>query len=240
MSFASEPNPPRCQALSDFAEYVEKQQYLRFPHTKAQAKGEATKEKDPSTSQSQEDQQHAELDELFDTLDLADANAHGIRLKDLLLGTDEDTAKQLGQHLVDLLEEGQGETVFELGFEDNGDSMGLTLDEWNTAYQRLQDAAQLAHADCQLLVTRNVGGDVEAPSSQSGKDKDCSGKVMIRRKPQKVEDVIETRIAVVGNGMPRCRSSLSLPLSLYLFLTFFPFPQPPRHRRKQWKAAILT
>ncbi|KAL2753005.1 hypothetical protein ACRALDRAFT_1045004 [Sodiomyces alcalophilus JCM 7366] len=183
-------------ALSDFAEYVEKQQYLRFPRTKTPAGGETTTA--DSASQSQE-HQHAELDELFDTLDLADATAPGIRLKDLLLGADEDTGKQLGEYLTERLEEGHGETVFELGFENNGDSMGLTLDQWNTAYKRLQDAAHLARAECQLLVTRNVGGDVEAPSSKSGKDKDCTGKVMIRRKPQKVEDVIETRIAVVGN-----------------------------------------
>jgi len=39
--------------------------------------------------------------------------------------------------------------------------------------------------------------DVDTTAS---KDKSCSGKVMIRRHPDSVDDVIETRISVVGNG----------------------------------------
>jgi hypothetical protein len=52
------------------------------------------------------------------------------------------------------------------------------------------------------LITKNVGGDKEAASTATNpsKDKSCSGKVLIRQTPAKIEDVIETRIAVVGNG----------------------------------------
>ena len=179
-------------ALSDFAEYVEKQQALRYPSGKpapAAESGDAAAE-----------EHHEELDELFDNLELGESSAPGVRLRDLLLGTDDDTLHKLKDILAGRIEEGFGETVFELGYENNNDSLGLTLEEWNVAYKRLQDAAQLIHSDCQLLVTRNVGGDVEAPSASKSKDKDCTGKVMIRRKPETVEDVIETRIAVVGNG----------------------------------------
>jgi GTPase len=72
-------------ALSDFAEYVEQQQNLRFPISKpAQA----------PTAPAKPEEHHEELDALFDNLDLADSAPH-IALKDLLLGTDEETLARL-------------------------------------------------------------------------------------------------------------------------------------------------
>ncbi|KAK5994442.1 GTP-binding protein 1 [Cladobotryum mycophilum] len=173
-------------ALSEFAEYVEQQQNLRFP---ASAKAAANSV-----------EHHAELDALFDNLDLVDS-APRIMLKDLVLGSDDDSLKQLGNIIGERIEEGIEETVFDLGFENTGDSMQLTVDEWNTAYTRLELAAKGINCHCQLLLTKNVGGDKEAESTATkpDKDKSCSGKVLIRRKPSKIEDVIETRIAVVGN-----------------------------------------
>ncbi|KAK2767301.1 GTP-binding protein 1 [Colletotrichum kahawae] len=185
-------------ALSDFADYVEKQQALRYPSAAKSTDAKATVAAAAGT-----EHQHAELDELFDTLDLADAAGPGVRLKDLLLATDgednDDTLKKLEDILNERITEGHGETVFELGFENNGDSMALSLEQWNAAYTRVQEAVKRIRAHCQLLITKNVGGDAEAPSAKSGKDSHCSGKIMIRQTPATVEDVIETRIAVVGN-----------------------------------------
>ena len=59
-------------------------------------------------------------------------------------------------------------------------------------------------ADCQVLMTRNVGGE-EDVDPVSDKDKSCTGKIMIRQEPDTPEDVIETRIAVVGNGKGHVR-----------------------------------
>ncbi|KAJ5014617.1 GTP-binding protein 1 [Colletotrichum sp. SAR 10_99] len=185
-------------ALSDFADYVEKQQALRYPSA-----AKSTDAKTATAAAAGTEHQHAELDELFDTLDLADAAGPGVRLKDLLLAADGDNDDESRKKLEDILNEriteGHGETVFELGFENNGDSMALSLEQWNAAYTRVQEAAKRIRAHCQLLITKNVGGDVEAPSAKSGKDSHCSGKIMIRQAPATVEDVIETRIAVVGN-----------------------------------------
>lgn len=146
---------------------------------------------------------HEELDELFDNLDLAES-APRVPLKDLLLGSTEaeDTLKQLEEIVSDRLEEGFGECVFEIGYENHGESMNLTLDQWNQAFKTLQEAAKGVRADCDLLLTKNVGGDLEAASTtdKPTKDKSCSGKVLIRQNPATIEDVIETRIAVVGNG----------------------------------------
>ncbi|KAL6809601.1 P-loop containing nucleoside triphosphate hydrolase protein [Trichoderma sp. SZMC 28015] len=174
-------------ALSDFAEYVEQQQNLRYPSS--------TKKPVPDSAE-----HDAELDELLDSLNLVDS-APRIKLRDLVLGSDDDTLRKLGDVITERIEEGAGETVFDLGFENSGESMQLTLDEWNIAYPRLVEAAKKVRADCQLLLTTNVGGKEEAESTATNptKDKSCSGKILIRRIPDKIEDVIETRIAVVGN-----------------------------------------
>lgn len=141
---------------------------------------------------------------LWDNLQLADTAAR-IRLRDLVLGTDDQTFKGLCDVIQERVDEGIGETVFELGYENNGEPMNLTLDDWNVAYKRLVDAAKAVGADCDLLLTKNVGGKLEAESAANKPEKGgCNGKILIRRVPTNVEDVIETRIAVVGNGKLAC------------------------------------
>jgi GTPase len=110
----------------------------------------------------------------------------------------DETLKQLSKALSRRLLEGHGEALFDLGQEDNGESMGFSKEQWDVAWCRLQRAATALKADCRLLMSRNVGGE-EDVGPLNEKDKTCSGKVMIRQKPKTVEDVIETRIAVVGN-----------------------------------------
>ncbi|KAG9876327.1 GTP-binding protein 1, partial [Aureobasidium melanogenum] len=95
------------------------------------------------------------------------------------------------------LEEGHGEAMFDLGLEDNGDSMNFDKNDWDFALARLHTVIESLGADYQILMTKNVGGDNEVDVSP--KEKACSGKLMIRRRPNSVDNVIETRIAVVGN-----------------------------------------
>ncbi|KAK5000098.1 hypothetical protein LTR66_000998 [Elasticomyces elasticus] len=177
-------------ALSDFADYVQKQQALRRP----------TRDNDSSYgTQSVVTEDHAELD-ILDSLDLADEPTH-VRLKHLLLDKGEDADEStslLSGVLNGRLEEGHGETLFELGVEDSGDSMGFTKEDWDFALARLQQTCATIGADYRILMTKNVGGDVEV-ETLNPKDKSASGKIMIRRKPTSADDVIETRIAVVGN-----------------------------------------
>lgn len=146
---------------------------------------------------------HEELD-ILDSLDLGDAEP-SIPLRDLLLASPDDaTAQQkLAGYIDERLLEGHGEAVFDLGFETNGESMRLTKEEWDIALKRLKDIAKKERADCDILLTKNVGGDVEAKSTTTGnqsRDTDCTGKILLRRAPTTIEEVIETRIAVVGNG----------------------------------------
>lgn len=86
--------------------------------------------------------------------------------------------------------------IFDVGYEANGDSMNLTKDEWDLAMKRITKAAAKEKADVQILLTTNVGGAYDAAEA---KDAACSGKILIRQQPASNEEVIETRIAVVGN-----------------------------------------
>ena len=96
--------------------------------------------------------------------------------------------------------EGNGETLFDLGQEDNGESMAFSREQWDVALDRIRQAANILQADCRVLMTRNVGHAEEVETTKE-KDKSSIGKVMIRQAPETPEDVIETRIAVVGNGI---------------------------------------
>ncbi|KAK6581560.1 hypothetical protein PZA11_006251 [Diplocarpon coronariae] len=171
------------KALSEFADYVELQQKVRYPPAAPGA--------NPAI------EEHSELD-ILDSLDLADASP-AVRLRDLLLSHHDDAFVRLVNVLESRIEEGHGEAVFDIGFENNGDSMALNKEEWDIGMKRFREAAGKVRADCQILLTRNVGGEEEAESAANEKDKDCSGKVMVRQHPATVEEVIETRIAVVGN-----------------------------------------
>lgn len=143
--------------------------------------------------------EHAELD-ILDQLDLGDDNVP-INLKDLFLDDSAvaDASLQQLTNIVQIrLNEGHGETLFDLGQDDNGDSLGFTKEQWGYALERLKQAAAALSADCKLLLTYNVGGPEES-EVKNEKVTGSYGKLLIRQKPQGIEGYIETRIAVVGN-----------------------------------------
>ncbi|KAL8908150.1 MAG: hypothetical protein Q9207_000973 [Kuettlingeria erythrocarpa] len=180
-------------ALSEFTDYVEKQQAQ-----KGKLKSVAPSDSGYS-SQSAVTEHHAELD-ILDTLNLAETSDH-VRLKVLLLDTGDDaevTLQQLSNVLQDRLLEGNGEALFDLGQEDNGETMNFSKEQWDVALDRIRRAASILRAECRILLTRNVGGSEEAEDINE-KDRSCTGKILIRQTPETTEDVIETRIAVVGN-----------------------------------------
>ncbi|RAQ99394.1 gtp-binding protein 1 [Stemphylium lycopersici] len=168
-------------ALSEFADYVEKQQALRRPPGQPPAVLE----------------DHDELS-VLDELGLDDDNKSHIRLKTLLTDPADENVAALAEHIKERLAEGHGEVLFDVGLEDTGDSMGFTKDVWKFALERIGAVCELVKADYKMLMTRNVGGDVEV-GPRDAKDTGFSGKMILRQRPENVDDVIETRIAVVGN-----------------------------------------
>ncbi|KAJ9650880.1 hypothetical protein H2198_009820 [Neophaeococcomyces mojaviensis] len=180
-------------ALSDFADYVEKQQARQRASVAPSDSGYSTASRSVVTDD------HAELD-IIDHLGLSDA-PNQVKLKDWLLDTSDDagaTLQQLTGLVQARIDEGHGETLFNLGQEDNGDIMGFTKEQWKRALSRTTEAAKALNADLRLLLTYNVGGEVDA-APPNAKDTACYGKVLIRQHPNTPEEVIETRIAVVGN-----------------------------------------
>jgi GTPase len=190
----------RLQALSDFADYVEREQAKQRPQHDARNTSVAPSDSGYSTgigSAIAED--HAELD-IIDQLGLSDT-PNQIRLKDWLLDTSEDagaTLQQLGGLIQARIDEGHGEALFDLGKEDSGDSMAFTREQWDLGLSRLKEAAASLKSDVRVLLTYNVAGPEEA-ETKNAKDKACHGKLLIRQTPETPEEVIETRIAVVGN-----------------------------------------
>ncbi|KIW33710.1 uncharacterized protein PV07_00538 [Cladophialophora immunda] len=183
-------------ALSDFADYVERQQAktrIQHPDSVAGDSGYGT----GAASSVTED--HAEL-EILDQLELSDSPSRA-KLKEWLLDTSDDAAATL-QELSGLvqsrIDEGHGEALFDLGLEDSGDSMGFTKEDWDLAMKRINEAAGMLNAAVNVLLTYNVGGDKEARSKTTN-DHSSHGKLLIRQTPATAEEVIETRIAVVGN-----------------------------------------
>ncbi|KAL2277621.1 hypothetical protein FJTKL_15301 [Diaporthe vaccinii] len=111
-------------ALSDFADYVEKQQAIRFPSAKPTATGAA--------AAAAQDDHEAELDDILNALDLSD-KAPLAPLHKLLLRTDDESLQKLVELLTSRIEEGHGETLFDIGFEHNGESMHLDKEGWDKA-----------------------------------------------------------------------------------------------------------
>lgn len=182
------------QALSDFADYVDKQQAKLGQRASVPPSDSGYS----TAGRSSVTEDHAELD-IIDQLGLSDAPTQ-VKLKDWLLDTSEDagaTLQQLTSLVQARLDEGHGETLFNLGQEDSGDVMGFTKEQWDLALARVSEASKALTADVTVLLTHNVGGEFDgAPQT---KETACYGKVLIRQHPPTPEEVIETRIAVVGN-----------------------------------------
>ncbi|KIW21195.1 hypothetical protein PV08_01775 [Exophiala spinifera] len=185
-------------ALSDFADYVERQQAKNRAKQPLPTSNSHTV---PSTAPSIISEDHAELD-ILDQLGLSDAPTQ-VNLKEWLLDSSQnapETLQQIAGLLRSRIDEDHGETLFDLGLLDSGESMCFTKEQWDLALARIIEAASTIKAAVKVLLTFNVGGPEEAQSKNTNdKDKSSHGKLLIRQTPATAEDVIETRIAVVGN-----------------------------------------
>ncbi|KAJ1569776.1 Short integuments 2, mitochondrial [Nowakowskiella sp. JEL0078] len=115
------------------------------------------------------------------------------------------------------LDQGNGETLFELGLEDDGSSMRLTSEEFEKCKSVLEEAAEKLSAKLtlihkrhtkQLRTTSNSEFETVSTSSQpeitktlpqSSTSKFEFAHFLIRQIEGQVENILELRIAVVGN-----------------------------------------
>ncbi|EPS42400.1 hypothetical protein H072_3555 [Dactylellina haptotyla CBS 200.50] len=131
------------------------------------------------------------VDELsfIDELGLNTDDGPRVKLKDQLLGTEGGLDALLRRRL----EEGRGEALFELGYEDNGDSMGFSKEEYEKAYGNVSACLTGLNAQCAVLQT------VDVVDGDGGDGKGARGKLMVRQVPKSMEELLEIRVAVVGN-----------------------------------------
>ncbi|KAI9282677.1 P-loop containing nucleoside triphosphate hydrolase protein [Sporodiniella umbellata] len=90
------------------------------------------------------------------------------------------------------IEQGQGEALFEIGSEEDGTAMALTEQEYQTAIETLTAVAHGLEADLtdlEALIELEIN---KTPTTESSH-------VMIRKRCKTVQDVLEVRVAVVGN-----------------------------------------
>ncbi|KAJ3286361.1 Short integuments 2, mitochondrial [Borealophlyctis nickersoniae] len=128
-----------------------------------------------------------------------------------------DQMARLVEHLSERLQEGQGEMIFELGVEEDGSLMEFTSDEYSTALSTIRKGADKLNADVTVLherhtptlVTTGQGSiedlavsnndNTDSVSSQQAQTPYTYAHLLIRRRAGPVEDLMELRIAVVGN-----------------------------------------
>ncbi|KAJ3372117.1 Short integuments 2, mitochondrial [Allomyces arbusculus] len=111
---------------------------------------------------------------------------------------------------------GRGECVLELGsLDEDGTPLGWTAADLQRALVTLQTVADTLNADATLLgektldhvtpqtldavLPNNAGDALTTTKTTAHKDTDRQGFVLVRRRPTKVEDMLEVRVAVCGN-----------------------------------------
>ncbi|KAI9231348.1 MAG: hypothetical protein BYD32DRAFT_467250, partial [Podila humilis] len=147
-----------------------------------------------------------DLNDMDDPLAGFEAQRSGIKdlsLKEQLLNPTETNIESLTTLLTARIREGSGETLFEIGIEEDGAPMNLTDAEYQTALATVRSAAATVGAEVAIMYEKNstptnASGEatVEGPAPE---DVFKTAYVMIRNKPKSVEELLELRVAVVGN-----------------------------------------
>ncbi|KAJ3413146.1 hypothetical protein HDV05_008484, partial [Chytridiales sp. JEL 0842] len=151
----------------------------------------------------------ADADELFGKDDGEEASS----LRDLYLGADSHYVELLKSDIKKRLEQGHGEAIIEIGVEESGKSMNLSEEEYKAALKRLDTVSQSLRSDVSILHERRsfVLPTSTAPTQSSSSENVPTLPVadesspyyyahaLVRKKPGVVEELLEMRIAVVGN-----------------------------------------
>ncbi|KAI8143821.1 hypothetical protein BJV82DRAFT_609552 [Fennellomyces sp. T-0311] len=112
-------------------------------------------------------------------------------LKEMLIHATLDDIQALQQLITTRLDEGRGETLFEIGVEDDGEKMMLTEDEYKKSLATIEQIVSALDADYAIVEERGK----DSATRQQG----VLANLMIRKRLKTVEDLLEIRIAVVGN-----------------------------------------
>ncbi|KAF7731816.1 hypothetical protein EC973_008331 [Apophysomyces ossiformis] len=120
-------------------------------------------------------------------------NAMQRTLKDRLLTPTNGDIEWLKRRIGEQVEEGVGEMLFEIGLEEDGTPMHLTKEEYGQCLTTLAGVISNFEADY---------AEIDKPGEQNAESQEEEGivsHIMIRKRPKSVEDMLEVRVAVVGN-----------------------------------------
>ncbi|KAF9100957.1 hypothetical protein BGX27_000168 [Mortierella sp. AM989] len=158
-----------------------------------------------------------DINDIDDPLAGFEAQRSGIKdlsLKEQFLNPTESNIESLQTLLTARIREGSGETLFEIGVEEDGASMNLTDVEYQTALSTVRTAATAVGAEVAVMHEQIPGSPVPAtdiaavptttdsastPVTESDHATFRRSYVMIRKIPKSVEELLELRVAVVGN-----------------------------------------
>ncbi|KAK3822189.1 MAG: P-loop containing nucleoside triphosphate hydrolase protein [Linnemannia elongata] len=167
-----------------------------------------------------------DVNDMDDPLAGFEAQRSGIKdisLKEQFLNPTDANIESLQTLLAARIREGSGETLFEIGVEEDGAPMKLSDAEYETALTTVKTAAAAVGAEVAIMFEKSAGlstGAPIVPESKDKEDKDAaiasepsiaptaevtdqptykSSYVMIRKTPKSVDELLELRVAVVGN-----------------------------------------
>ncbi|KAF9152955.1 hypothetical protein BG015_004386 [Linnemannia schmuckeri] len=167
-----------------------------------------------------------DMNDMDDPLAGFEAQRSGIKdisLKEQFMNPTDANIESLQTLLAARIREGSGETLFEIGVEEDGAPMKLSDAEYETALTTVKTAAAAVGAEVAIMYEKSAGLSAGAPVVPESKDKDKetnvvavepslapttdvtdqptykSSYVMIRKTPKSVDELLELRVAVVGN-----------------------------------------
>ncbi|KAG0199758.1 hypothetical protein BGX33_011466 [Mortierella sp. NVP41] len=164
-----------------------------------------------------------DMNDIDDPLAGFEAQRSGIKdisLKEQFLNPTEANIESLQTLLAARIREGSGETLFEIGVEEDGAPMKLSDAEYQTALTTVKTAAAAVGAEVAIMHEKNAGLSTGAPILPESGGKGVtpiaepslapsvdaadqpiykSSYVMIRKTPKSVDELLELRVAVVGN-----------------------------------------
>ncbi|CAO3618334.1 unnamed protein product [Mucor fragilis] len=150
------------------------------------------------TSISDHKQQQTLVDSMLDNLihSTQENNGSAKALKEILLNPTQQDIDYLTNSISTRIDQGRGETLFEIGLEEDGSCMNLTQDEYNKCIETIRMVADKLQADFANIDELNTLDPTAKPANSTTSD---VYHLMIRKRPQSVQDLLEIRVAVVGN-----------------------------------------
>ncbi|KAJ3148110.1 Short integuments 2, mitochondrial [Geranomyces variabilis] len=145
-----------------------------------------------------------QVDGIAPATDLEESVARTLSARELYLDPTPASFAQLVSSLRTRLENGMGESLLELGIEDDGTPMDLTPTDLAICVATLTRAANDINADVTVLNEHAVTKGHPLSATESSDEASTASSfvrahILVRRRPGKVEDLLELRISVVGN-----------------------------------------